>query len=181
MKANRVLFLILFLTGCSLAVELIFYENDEKNSSALCLECDYSEEYTCISVDEKIRFFALRYECTPVAIVKKTIILKKTTIELEYVVKNLIDYVPESHRRKNVLKNKMNDGFLNDINNMALVNGNIIAGFCYKFNIYDNGNLIISFETNGRTFYDRKNKLMYTSKENLLRKYCGILEENACR
>jgi hypothetical protein len=73
---------------------------------------------------------------------------------------------------------------------MPLVTGHKVAAFCYNINIYDNETLIVTFETNGSSFYDRKNKLMYelymknsiyNPEENFLRKYWDLFEENRCR
>jgi len=158
----------------------MFYVNEEESVSKSCSECNFGIEDVCMPEND-VSIRIRRYECAADGSTPKKTTLKNVKIELETVIINLRDYVPESHRRRNVLKNNMNDNFLSDINNMTLVTTVMLAYFCYDINIYDGEKLIITFETNGRTFYDRKNKLMYTSKENLLRKYWGISEENACR
>jgi hypothetical protein len=169
MKTHRFLCLILFLTIPSLSEELMLYINDGTVGSPSCLERDgtspHAKKYTCVAGKD----------------VRKKIILKKAVIELEVVIIEYIKYVPKNVRRKMVLTNKMNRVFLNDINKMTLVTRDIFSRFCYEISIYDHKNVITTFETDGYFFYDRKNKLMYESKEDLLGKHWDIFEESHCR
>jgi len=169
MKTIKVLFLIVFLTIPSVSEELILYDGDGVTGSALCSEYDMESPH------------AKKYQCSKWNLVKKKIILKNTSIELETAITGYIEYVPKNIRRVKILPNKANDAFLNDINKMTLAAGTIFARFCYEINIYDHGNLITTFGTDGNRFYDKKNSLMYISREDLLRKHWGILEENLCR
>ena len=185
MKTTEILFLSLLLASYSLSEELMLYENDGKANSAFCLECDVAKEYECVPVDDD-RIFIKRYECPSGKNIKKEMILRNVKIELENIVKEFKYVSDKKIRTKSKLENEVNNIFLNDINKMTLVNKNVIVGFCYKVNIYDNENLIVFFETDGNFFYDKRNKLMYKLEEykpekNLLRKYWKIYEENRCR
>jgi hypothetical protein len=113
---------------------------------------------------------------------RRKIVLKNSKIELERAVK-WDEYVPKSYRKKTVLEKEKNKRFFDDFNKMELFTKDMVNMFCFEICIYDQGGLIASFRTNGRLFYDNKNKLMYFSRtrENLLEKYWGVLEENHCR
>jgi len=176
--------LILFFAIPSLPEVLMLHINEEKPGSAFCLKCNHEIESECVPVEDG------RCECYPGETTIKKIVLKNPRIELEKVIQNLDEYIPENLRRRVVLERKMNSNFLKDFNKMVLLVGHIIVGFCYNVNIYDNEKLIATFETNGDWFYDRENKLMYQlykkdsiykSEENFLRKYWDIYEENRCR
>jgi hypothetical protein len=114
--------------------------------------------------------------------VRKEILLKNSKIVLEKSVK-WNEYVQKNNREKTVLEKWKNKRFFDEINNFELVTRDILDVFCSEICIYDQGILIASFRTNGRLFYDKKNKIMYCSRatENLLEKYWGVLEENHCR
>jgi hypothetical protein len=136
-KITEILFLSLFLASVSLSEELILYESEGKAGSVFYLEYPFTK-------------------------------LKNAKIELEFITKHSKNVPDKSHRRKDVLGNKMKHNFLNEINEITLINTdvNLLASeFCYNINIYDNENLIVTFETNGRHFYDRKNKLLYALKD----------------
>ena len=89
--------------------------------------------------------------------------------------------IPEIEREKIALKNRKKKPFLRDIKKLQLIWGNGVFVFCSEIRIYNNKNMMFSFETNGLIFYDKKNNLFYQSKENLLEKYWRIVAENACR
>jgi len=103
-------------------------------------------------------------------------------VELVFVVEDFKE-VPENDRKKIILKNRMNKRFFNDINKLELfsVKGEYFFVFCYEIKIYNNENLVMTFETNGNHFYNKEKNLIYRSEKNLLEKYWGITEENACR
>jgi len=180
MKATKILIVILSLTTLSLSNDLMLYKNDGQPGSAFCFACASVNEPTCVPQEEIIGEFIKKYICIPGKTVRKKITLENIKIELERVVTNF-RYVHENHRTTSILKNKMNNNFLNDINKTTLDFGDIIVVFCYEINIYNNNNLITTFKTNGNHFYDITNKLMYYSEKDLLLKYWGILEENSCQ
>jgi len=168
---------------------LMLHINEGKPGSAFCLECESLIEPECELVED-IEIREGRYECKAGKTVRKKVTLKKPRIELEKVIQNIDEYIPENLRKREVLENKMNSNFLKDFNKMPLVTRHTNHRFCYNVNIYDNKTLIATFETNGNKFYDRKNKLMYelykkdsiyNPAENFLRKYWGIFEESRCR
>jgi len=180
MKEAKILFLILFLAVPSLSEVLMLHVSGQKTGSAFCLECNPHIEDVCTPVDDVTERDG-RYECVAGETIRKKIIFKNTKIELEGVIINLKDYLPKGQRWYAMLKDKMISNFLNDINKMILVNIYINVRFCYDINIYDGDKLIVTFETDGNSFYDRANKLMYYSKDDLLLKYWEIYEENHCR
>lgn len=181
------MFLILCLMVPHLSGEMQLYINEMKMKDTLCLESCLKKKgksivkrYDC--AEEEIDV----YECAAGTSTRKKITLKNPKIDLEFVVVEIDKYLPKDLRYHNILENKMNNNFLNDINNMKLITADIFIHFCYNVNVYDGKNLVISFGTNGHYFYDRKNKLMYVLKsydpeKNLLYKYWGIWEENHCR
>jgi hypothetical protein len=110
---------------------------------------------------------------------KVTMLEDINKVELFFTVEDF-KTVPEDIRKKMILKKKMNKRFLNDINKLKLISGEFIFVFCHEIKIYGHES-VITFETNGYIFYDRKNNLLYKSDKNLLEKYWNLLEENACR
>jgi hypothetical protein len=167
----------------SLTKELVLHESDGKAGQAFCLECkftDFESMLECLPLKETA-VYGVMYKCTSGESIRKTIILENPKIELEYVAKNR-KYVPKNLRKRFILKNRVNGNFLNDINKMTLFNAteNSVIVRCYEVNIYDNENLIATFETDGISFYDNKNKLLYWSDEDLLVKYWYVIPENHC-
>jgi len=183
---------LLFLCTALFAQQnvLMLHINEGKPDSAFCLECSPKIEPECAPVDF-VKMGGIRYECVFGKTVREKIILKNTKIELEKAITNSDEYILENIRPRRVLENKMNSNFLKDFNKMKLATKHKFSVPCYNVNIYDNDTLIVTFETNGLYFYDRKNKLIYEvdrkgkvfnpEEHDLLRKYWDIFEENRCR
>lgn len=171
MRAIKVLLLSAFLCCCHSADDML-----------MLFERDGSVDASLLLTDDEGNSMIESYKYVPVKNDRKKILLKNSKIELEASIRHDA-YVPRNIRKRAVLRKEKNRLFFNDINKMELVTHDAVAVLCFEINIYEQGELITSFKTNGRDFYDRKNKLMYysNSDEGLLRKYWNILEENHCR
>jgi hypothetical protein len=168
MRTIKTLLLSAFLCCCYSADEmLILFERDSCVDVLLLLA---DEEYSVVE----------EYKYVPDNNVKKKTLLQNSTIVLEKSVRN-DSYISRNIRGRAILEKRKSKYFFDDINKMKLITDDDAFVLCYEVYIYDQGKLITSFRTNGNQFYDRKNKLMYSSKEDLLRKYWGVLEENHCR
>jgi len=147
MKATKILFVILSLTTLSLSDELILYINERNPNSAFYIESDTTATLGC----------SIAGEC-----VKKSYTLKNVQIELIQIANNFqyFQYLPENLRKRRVLNNKMNSQFLNDINNLVLINVGVAThketAYCYEINIYDGKHLIVTFAISAYRFYDKK-------------------------
>jgi hypothetical protein len=94
----------------------------------------------------------------------------------------IINYAPDSLKKKSILKKEMNRRFLNDVNRMALVTIKREMFICCEINLYERENIIATFKTNGHYFYDEEKHLLYEYQyignemnyTDLLYKYWGI-------
>lgn len=170
MRTTKILFLLLLLTNFSFSEEPVQHKNTKNNSvSPLGLK-------DCILVEKKN---AHKVQKTT----KKKIALKNVKINLEVAGKdgNDVKAIPKDKRIKFLLEDEKISNFLNDINKIALYTRDLFYEYCYIISIYDNEELIKSFQTRGNSFYDCETKTIYWSSENLLSKYWNITEEeNAC-
>jgi len=168
MRTIKILFLSAVLCCCYPADDML-----------MLIERDSAVDVSLLLVDDDSTMFQDN-KYVPGKDVKKKILLKNCRIELERHIRN-DTYVPRNIRKQAVLGKEKGRRFFDDINKMKLVTIDDVFVLCYEVYIYDQGKLITGFRTDGYHFYDRKNKIMYYSQEDLLNKYWGVLEENHCR
>jgi len=168
MKPAKILLLSAFLCCCCSADDVLtlFKADNPVDVASLLTDSDY--------------FMIEEYKYVAGKFAKEKILLKNSKVVLEYPIRHDA-YIPRSIRERVTLKKEKNGSFFEDVNKMELIAHDDIAVCCHEINIYAQGKLITSFKTNGTQFYDRRNKLMYSTEEDLLQKYWGIWPENHCK